>query len=73
MDMGEVNMKRLVLKPNGWKVPYMDCPPGLFVTDEGTVGLRTEYGDEGYCDSGEAFCSRDKEVTPVIAVWEDYE
>lgn len=37
------------------------------------LGLKTEYGDDGYCDSGEYFASKDRLVQPVEAVWEMYE
>jgi hypothetical protein len=37
------------------------------------IGLKSEYGGDGYCDSGEAFVKTDEEVQPVTYVWEVYD
>ncbi|KAB2792903.1 hypothetical protein F9K96_07205 [Brucella anthropi] len=65
-------MKRLVLIPDGWSAPYGEIRPGLFLAN-GEVCLKSEYGQEGYCDSGEAFARHELEVQPIKAVWEEYE
>lgn len=66
-------MKRMLIQPDGWPCTYAECPPGFFVY--GTMlGLKSEYGGEGYCDSGEAFAKPgDVEVQPVMAVWVEEE
>lgn len=62
-------MKKLILVPEGWPVPFSECPPGLFLKDD-MVGLKTEYGKcEGYCDSGETFlggASTQEDLAKVI-------
>ena len=73
-------MKRLVVIPAGWPCTYAECRPGFFVVDE-LLCLKSEYGSDGYCDSGEAFwggVSTEEErnkliVQPVDAIWEEYE
>lgn len=65
-------MKRLVIHPEGWPCSYAECRPGLFLCDD-MVGLKTEYGDDGYCDSGESFAAKDAQVQPVTYTWEVYE
>lgn len=66
-------MKRLVILPDGWPCSYAECRPGFFVLD-GDLFLKSEYGGDGYCSSGEAFAgNRESEVQPVSAVWEEYE
>ena len=62
--------KKLVLEPEGWECTFKECRPGLFAYDGG-VGLKTEYGNEGFCESGETFCSDDTKVIPVKSVWHD--
>lgn len=73
-------MRRLVVVPAGWPCTYAECRPGLFVID-GHLNLKTEYGSDGYCDSGEAFWggvsgeeARNKlTIQPVDAIWEEFE
>ena len=65
-------MKRLMIHPEGWPCKYEECRPGLFLYGGG-VGLKTEYGGDGYCDSGEFFAKTEGEVQPVTCVWEEYE
>ncbi len=65
-------MKRLVVHPEGWPCSYAECRPGLFLHGN-MIGLKSEYGGEGYCDSGEAFAKVDGDVQPVTYVWEFYE
>lgn len=66
-------MKRLVMKPNGWPCTYEECRPGFFVL-EGDVFLKSEYGAQGYCSSGESFAgNRESEVQPVMAAWEEFD
>lgn len=65
-------MKRLVVQPEGWPCAYEECRPGLFLAGE-MIGLKSEYGGEGYCDSGEAYARRDSIVQPVSYIWETYE
>lgn len=69
--------RTLQLVPDGWECRFDECPPGLFVCGE-HVGLKTEYGDDAYCDSGEAWWGptpQTKEsrvaarVQPVVARW----
>ncbi len=76
-------MKKLDLKPSGFKCKLSECPPGLFLCGD-DVGLKTEYLDdkgnpEAYCDSGEYFWgdankggnAKDTMVLPLIAEWVD--
>ena len=65
-------MKRLVVHPEGWPCSYEECRPGLFLYGD-MIGLKSEYGGDGYCDSGEAFCAKSDEVQPVTYIWEVYE
>lgn len=60
------------MSPDGWPCRYAECRPGFFVLD-GDLFLKSEYGGEGYCSSGEAFVYRESEVQPVTATWEEYE
>lgn len=60
----------MIIVPDGWPCPYAECPPGFFVVDH-NLYLKTEYGDDGYCGTGEAFDAKDWEVQPVIYVWEN--
>jgi hypothetical protein len=64
-------MKLLVLKPADFPMPYKECPPGLFLWGAQAVGLKTEYGQDGFCDTGETFCNHDCEVTPLRYEWEE--
>lgn len=65
--------KRLVLLPADFELPFLNCPPGFFLCGS-YVSMKTEYGnDEAYCDSGERFCAIKSLVTPLKAVWEEYE
>ena len=61
-------MKRLILLPSDFPTPYSDCPPGFFLCGD-MVGMKTEYSGEGYCDTGETFCRKDSEVTPLKYEW----
>ena len=64
-------MKRLILKPADFPLQYKECPPGLFLWGE-SVGLKTEYGQDGFCDTGETFCRPEFEiVTPLRYEWEE--
>lgn len=65
-------MRRLVIVPDGWPCSYEECPAGYFV-HEGHLFLKSEYGGQGYCGSGEAFALSPAEVQPVYATWEDFE
>lgn len=65
-------MRRLVMQPEGWPCPYVECRPGFFVFND-NLCLKSEYGDAGYCASGESFVRREQTVQPVIATWEEYE
>ncbi|QIG68667.1 hypothetical protein EVB67_017 [Rhizobium phage RHph_TM3_3_14B] len=65
-------MRRLVIQPEGWPCSYEECRPGFFVLD-GDLFLKSEYGGDGYCSSGEAFALRNSEVQPVTYTWEVYE
>ncbi len=63
-------IRQMIIKPDGWACSYADCRPGFFVVGE-HLYLKTEYGDDGYCDTGEAFCVKDAIVQPVYSTWED--
>lgn len=65
-------MKRLVMQPDGWPCAYMECRPGYFVSGD-SLCLKSEYGQDGFGDSGEFFARHELVVQPVIAVWEEYE
>ncbi|MCG7507038.1 hypothetical protein [Mesorhizobium retamae] len=66
-------MKRLLMEPDGWPCTYEECRPGFFVLG-GDVLLKSEYGSQGYCSSGEAFAgSHELVVQPVTAVWQEFE
>jgi hypothetical protein len=58
--------------PDGWPCTYEECRPGFFVFGE-SLFLKSEYGGQGYCGSGEMFCRTDAEVQPVTEVWEEFE
>lgn len=60
------------MSPDGWPCSYNECRPGHFVY-EGSLCLKSEYGDDGLCESGESFCRKDATVQPVAPTWEDYE
>lgn len=66
-------MKHLLMEPDGWSCTYDECRPGFFVL-RGDLFLKSEYGSEGYCSSGESFAGdRDSTVQPVNPVWQEYE
>lgn len=65
-------MKRLVMHPDGWPCRYDECRPGHFLYGD-SLCLKSEYGEDGYCDSGEFFVRTESTVQPVVAVWEEYE
>lgn len=75
--------RRLTLNPEGWPLPFAECPPGFFVVlDGGAACFKSEYGGDAYCESGEAFwgpAPQTKEsraacvVQPVVPVWEEVE
>lgn len=49
-------MKRLELKPDGFKCTLAECPPGLFLCDdENIVGLKSDYDDFYLAIDGDAF------------------
>jgi len=45
---------RFVVKPADFEMPFSECPPGFFLF-KGAVCLKSEYNQEAYCASGEAF------------------
>lgn len=57
---------KIIIKPSDFEMEYIHCPPGLFLYGN-MIGLKSEYGGEGYCDSGETFCicMTDKKVIPL--------
>lgn len=56
-------MKRhLVLIPDGWPVTFADLRPGLFVYDD-NVGLKSEYGADAYCETGEMWWGPQPQTT----------
>lgn len=76
-------MKRLELKPAGFKCKLRECPPGLFLCGD-EVGLKSEYrneqgNSEAYCESGEFFWgdankgrnADDTLVIPLTVEWVD--
>ena len=65
-------MKRMIIVPDGWPCLYHECRPGFFVVNE-SLYLKSEYGGEGYCDTGEYFAKTDCMVQPVNSVWEEFE
>lgn len=65
-------MKRMVIVPDGWPCAYEECRPGHFVYAD-ALCLKSEYGKDGFCGSGEFFARHDAVVQPVEAVWEEYE
>lgn len=63
----------MLIVPDGWPCSYAECRPGHFVVG-GALMLKSEYGGQGYCESGEAYCGdRETEVQPVAAIWEEFE
>lgn len=73
-------MKRLIIQPEGWPCRFEELRPGYFVMGE-DLFLKTEYGEDAYCDTGESFAggaSSNEEraklmVQPVEAVWMEFE
>lgn len=73
-------MKKLVMMPDGWPCKYKECRPGFFFFD-GSVCLKSEYEQNGYCDSGEIFWGgQDNEidrgelkVQPLTPIWMEEE
>lgn len=69
-------MKKLVLVPDGWPCSLEECPPGLFLSENKNIGLKSEYRPNGkveaFCDSGEYFCG-EGQVQPLRYYWEDGE
>lgn len=65
-------MRRLTIQPEGWPCSYAECRPGFFILDN-DLFLKSEYGGEGYCSTGEIFAYRASEVQPVVAIWEEFE
>ncbi len=71
-------MKNLIMMPDGWPCTYEECRPGHFVWAD-SLCLKSEYGGDGFCDSGEYFCGPNpgKEardaimVQPVCAEWRE--
>lgn len=45
---------RVEVTPAGFETTFEECPPGFFLFNE-MVGLKSEYGEDAYCDSGESF------------------
>jgi hypothetical protein len=68
--------KKLVMVPEDFAIPFSECRPGFFVIED-ELFLKSEYGEEAYCSSGEAFWggASNKEdrakikVIPVTAEW----
>ena len=51
-------MQQLCLEPEGWPCPLSECPPGLFVVNNNSVGFKSEYGRmEGDRRYSEVFCA----------------
>lgn len=76
-------MKRLVIKPDNFPVPYEDCASGLFVVAnqlaEGRVYFKSKYLKEGsatlqaYCPNGQyTTISSDTMVFPCVVEWEEF-
>lgn len=73
-------MKRLIINPDGWPCKFGELRPGFFTFNDGLF-LKSEYGTDAYCDSGEMFWGgvsnptdrNDLRVQPVVAEWEEYE
>lgn len=73
-------MKRLIVIPEGWPCKFSECRPGYFLF-HGDLCLKTEYGSDSYCESGEAFwggvsgeeARNALEIQPVSVVWEEFE
>jgi len=47
-------MKKLCVTPDGWPCRFAECPPGPFVFQD-TPCFKSEYGQDAYVESGEAF------------------
>lgn len=72
-------MKRLIVEPDGWPLTYAECPPGFFTMGD-SLFFKSEYGGDGYCDTGEYFVggvdAADRGgliVQPVMYRWVDEE
>lgn len=73
-------MKRLELKPDGFKCTLAECPPGLFLdADEAIVGLKTDYDEYFIAIDGDAYwggtsCKQERSkivVQPLRYEWVD--
>lgn len=50
-------------------VKFKDCPIGLFITENKTLCVKTEYGNEAYIVwSGERFWGGAKEIGEVLVL-----
>jgi hypothetical protein len=47
-------MKKLIIEPKGWPCAVSELASGFFVYN-GALCLKTAYGEDAYCESGEAF------------------
>jgi hypothetical protein len=68
-------MKHLIILPEGWRCSLEDCPPGFFVTPDGSLCLKTEYRNEAgdmqvYNGAGESYHGPKEDVQPVKAIWD---
>lgn len=46
---------KITMKPADFECTLAECPPGLFLWKGESICLKSEYGDDAYCDSGEYF------------------
>ena len=75
-------MKRMIIKPEGWKCKLYECPPGFFVFND-HLCFKTEYGPdlEVFNEGGEYFWGGVKtkeeraelEVQPVEVLWDEFD
>lgn len=73
-------MKRLIIEPNGFPCKFEEYKSGFFLCGE-ELCLKSEYGQDAYCSSGEYFWggtadiySREQLVIqPVVAKWMEEE
>lgn len=70
-------MKRLLLKPDGFKCTLEECKPGLFLSGN-NLCFKTEYRTEpsgrveAYNGAGEFYCGEGL-VQPLVEEWDEYE
>ena len=57
-------MKKIIFKPSDFECTFSECYVGFFLCED-MIGFKSEYGETGYCDTGEYFKDSGKKVIPL--------